>query len=749
MPKEQLGRNTTSAMAVSTGGASSDITSVQNFADAELEKRFIDAAGTDKTEARVKNWDHNAATKLMKTDFGAPGGGEKAKPSVDPKEDKYYAYGQRVNRPGLVQTFGATMLMSVGPAFCGAEWGTILAVSENSRDIMGVDADDLVDSDLFDPATSPFDKSTLDSLRTAFRGNDLSVQAPLIGSICRHKDRPEGYKAYLIAHATSEGIVIDVEALDGNVSSYLQGSLQTHALARAAVARIQQLASSKMQRLCQAMVEETAALTGYDRVMLYKFHPDQHGEVVAECKKEGVPDSWLGLQFPATDIPQANRGILMNMSTRMIANVGAPSAGMVHSPRLHENIILANSQLRGVSGCHTQFLQNMGVQATLVLSIVTRPMVSSNESFYSEDKPSKDGRPAEQAPLWGLLVCHHYVGPHKVNYDHRAAVDFLVKVFAIQLGRICDSEAHAAQQKVSVGQAMLCDALKAMDSSNTLSNSIGSALASALMTKGSGNVMLQIAEATGCAMFLEGKWYTVGDCPEEAHLNSLIKWMKESGNLETGAQFGTICLHGAGFPDAEATRANMAGVLAVDLLTRAAEPTGDAAVTVWMRGEMIQEEIWAGGKNSRPQIMDGSNYMTPRQSFLAQKEIVSLQSSPWACHEVDATQAIQLLLQDAIRLRMEGQITSRILVALNQERLRSMGELSKVASELRAVIDSADVPVVQVDTELKVVNCNLAAENLFASASGEMPDGVPFVNFLNEDDQPKAEVRDKCNDLMF
>ena len=640
--------------------------------------------------------------------------GQPASPSSPGEELR--AYGQRVLRPGQVQAFGAVLLISLGRNKSTGPRGMIQAASSNTKAVLGVDAGDLIDKDLFDRKTAPFDQSTLDALQQVFDSSDPSAQAPIIATLTRCGGSSDD-RAYMIVHTTEEGGVIDIEPMSRSVDTMLQGSLQTHSLAGASVSRIQALSNVSAKQLCQAMAKETAMLTGYDRVMLYEFQPDMHGHVVAEVMTEGVADSMLDLHFPATDIPQANRNIFMKMRSRMIANVGAPSVPVVQSPRLNENIILAGSQLRGVSGCHAQYLQNMGVQATLVLSIVTG---EDHDGELPTPKSGDDhGRPPSRSPLWGLLVCHHYAGPHRVDYDHRSAVEFLAKVFALQLRRIIDSEAHAMKQRVVAAQSAVCSALRCMSDDNSSVNrsTISASLVSALMSKGSGQVMLQVADASGCAMFLEGKWNTVGKCPENSHLDSVVKWMRDSGKMEAGGQFGTICLQDAGFPDAEATRATMAGILAVDL-GRFGDVKDSFGFVIWLRGEMLQEETWAGDKNM-PQARAKGAEMSPRASFKAMKDLVKLQSRRWASCDVDGIEAIQLLLQDTIRLHLEGQITSRILVTLNEERLRNMDELSKVASELRSVISSADVPIARLDAELRIISCNAAAEPLFGSANVE------------------------------
>ena len=145
-----------------------------------------------------------------------------------------------------------------------------------------------------------------------------------------------------------------------------------------------------------------------------------------------------------------------------------------------------------------------------------------------------------------------------------------------------------------------------------------------------------------------------------------------------------------------------------------------------------------GGDKRMPQARAKGAEMSPRASFKAMKELVKLQSRRWASCDVDGVEAIQLLLQDTMRLHIEGQITSRILVTLNQERLRNMDELSKVASELRSVISSADVPIARLDSDLRIISCNTAAEPLFGCANVEE---TMLVGYLQPKCRGFVEVR--------
>jgi hypothetical protein len=316
---------------------------LQSLVDVRLDEQYCASAGTHETAGRANGYGYHVGSQLMGAASqtaaqaaGAPGGADGyGKPAGIPvKPDELRVYAQRVLRPGQVQQFGVVILVSfitpeknggtggstpapdvpgtisAHPAPCSGdagedgspdvtEWCAILAASANSLDVLGVEAETLIDSEFFDPDTSPFEDDTLASLRRAFASNDLEVQAPLVGTM-RHLPR----KAFLILHRTDEGIVIDIEPIDEDVSTILQGSLHTHSLAKSAVSRLQHLAGGSVMQQFQATVEEVQKLTGYDRVMMYKFHPDCHGEVVAEVMSRRVPDSMFGLHFPATDIPQ-------------------------------------------------------------------------------------------------------------------------------------------------------------------------------------------------------------------------------------------------------------------------------------------------------------------------------------------------------------------------------------------------------------------------------------------------------------
>lgn len=130
------------------------------------------------------------------------------------------------------------------------------------------------------------------------------------------------------------------------------------------------------------------SLTGFDRVMIYRFHADDSGEVIAERVRVGV-EPFLGLRYPAEDIPRQARALLIRNPVRLLADVdGPPSLVIPQLGAMHDPLDLSMSTLRAHSAMHIEYLQNMGVAATMTVSLV------------------RDGR------LWGLISCHHMSAWH-------------------------------------------------------------------------------------------------------------------------------------------------------------------------------------------------------------------------------------------------------------------------------------------------------------------------------------------------
>ena len=204
-------------------------------------------------------------------------------------------------------------------------------------------------------------------------------------------------------HRSGTRLVVEMETWGRPRSTLL-----TYQSARGAMARL--AAGRSVDHLVSQLASEVRELTGFDRVMVYRFDPEWNGEVVAEEKRDDL-DPFLGLHYPASDIPAQARALYTLSWTaadrRRPLRPRAPRAARRPGHRRTPRPDL--STLRSVSPIHLEYLANMGVGASMSVSLVV------------------DGE------LWGLVACHHYSGPHRPSQDARAAAEFLGQVASQQI----------------------------------------------------------------------------------------------------------------------------------------------------------------------------------------------------------------------------------------------------------------------------------------------------------------------------
>ena len=182
----------------------------------------------------------------------------------------------------------------------------------------------------------------------------------------------------------------------------------TYQAVRSTVEELNQAATlTEMYEITARAVRD---LTGFDRVMVYRYDEEYNGEVVAECKREDL-NSFLGLHYPSTDIPAQARALYEKSWLRLISDVDYTPAPLVSAidPANGTPLDLTHATLRSVSPIHVEYLQNMGVHASMSISLLRR------------------GR------LWGLIACHHYAGPHLPPFGTRAAAEFLGSTLSLRL----------------------------------------------------------------------------------------------------------------------------------------------------------------------------------------------------------------------------------------------------------------------------------------------------------------------------
>ncbi len=230
-----------------------------------------------------------------------------------------------------------------------------------------------------------------------------------------------------IIHAHDGVVIVEYECREAPSDMVAMFALKAHS----AIERLKRQKS--LASLLQAAVDQIRLITGFDRVMGYQFRHDDSGDVVAEARSDAL-EPYLGRRYPASDIPAQARHLYVSSTLRLISDVGDKAVPMVGRSRAAP-LDMTYCVMRSVSPIHIEYLKNMGVQASMSVSIVVA------------------GR------LWGLIACHH-MQPRRVPYSIRMAADVMAQVLASTVQSIETRERSAlietaAQARTHVMESLL------------------------------------------------------------------------------------------------------------------------------------------------------------------------------------------------------------------------------------------------------------------------------------------------------
>ena len=353
------------------------------------------------------------------------------------------------------------------------------------------------------------------------------------------------------------------------------------------------LADSDLAQLLINTAKEIKNIIGYDRVMIYKFHDDGHGEVIAEEKNMDLKP-WLGLHYPASDIPKQARELYKINLTRLISNVyESPSSILSIVDPAVNPLDLTNVALRAVSPIHIQYLKNMGVESSFSISLI------NNEK------------------LWGLVACHSY-SPRFINYKQRQASKLIGQILssALSFRKNKEDEFRKYGLKLKVDE-LIKQLLR--------DNSLEEALCGHEVT------LLNAAESTGAAFIFNKEIHHLGITPDDAFIHELVEWLHENSEA---SMFYTDRLPQL-FPPAIAQKASASGILACRINRELKE------YLLWFRSEVITTISWAGNPD-KSMIPDKEKTLqiSPRTSFDTWVQAVQMNSFGWKDEDIQS--ALQL-----------------------------------------------------------------------------------------------------------
>ncbi len=433
---------------------------------------------------------------------------------------------------------------------------------------------------------------------------------------------------------------VSVHAADGLVHIEVEpqqrgaGDRSPTVVAQAMIARVAQ--GEDEEAFHERVAEQVRMLTGYDRVMVYRFRHDDSGEVVAEAREPDMP-SYLGLRYPASDIPPQARRLYLHNRIRVIPDARyAPVPVLPDRGAGGQPLDLSQMSLRSVSPVHLEYLANMGVAASMSISIVA------------------GGR------LWGLIACHHREVRH-VPPGVRAAAD-LFGLFVSM--RVAAREQQAATRMEEAARTVR----------DTLALRLSRAVAGHVALPGQLDLLRRTVPSDGVALLQAGHWQTSGRVPPAACIPGLEAWLARAG--QAGAAVPT-CRADAWSADPSATD-GIAGVLALPL------DAGQGEWLLFFRCEEIEDVRWAGRPDQPFVVATDGTRIGPRASFATWHETVRGSSEPWSDADLRVAARLQLVLRDHHHRAAELSAPAtdelrarrgRLEVNEHRSRLRQMSEL--------------------------------------------------------------------------
>lgn len=413
------------------------------------------------------------------------------------------------------------------------------------------------------------------------------------------------------AHITGGLVHIELEP-----QPYRVGERAPTGVAQMMIARV--VAADDPADFYQRTAEQVRLLTGFDRVMVYRFRHDDSGEVIAEsCSADQEP--YLGLRYPATDIPPQARALYLRNRVRVI-----PDASYVPVPILPQRdargapLDLSQHVLRSVASVHLEYLRNMGVAASMSISIIS------------------GGR------LWGLIACHNSV-PKAVPPTVRTAADLFGMFVSMRVAAREQEDTMLRYERAQHVRDAL--ALRLSEASN-----YDAALVEELELLGPS------FDSDGAALWIGGRWHARGRTPAASDPAPLLRWLHDAGRPPVAMTDRAEDWHAP-----ELLADGLAGVLAVNLGAR----------DDWLflfRVEEVEHVRWAGEPHKAMVVTDDGQRIAPRKSFAVWRETVRNRSVGWSDSDALGAQRLHRILREQRRRAQTHARDLQDLDSLHQRR---------------------------------------------------------------------------------
>lgn len=537
---------------------------------------------------------------------------------------------EAIHIPGAILPHGA--MLAVDPATMRIE-----QVAGDTAGLLGADATALAGQTL----SALFTTEQVERLEGLLRDSSLSRPRHLLDPVMRAvTDRPIDASVHL------SGGVLVIEVEDADLAD-------RHVVDP--LACVQQMIdglgdASDLQAYCQLAAEQVRSVAGYDRVMVYRFMPDDSGWVFAEARRDDL-SPFLDLHYPASDIPKQARALYLTSWLRLITEVDYTPAALLPpiNPRSGVALDMSHATLRDVSPIHREYLRNMGVDASMSISIVS------------------------EGQLWGLIACHHYT-PRRLPRHLRAACELFGSIFSLQLESRLRSELLEARL---LSRGALSAIMYALAQEDDYANGLVAQQEQLLGYISAEGLALRVGQSRGGVSIRVNSGITsLGDTPDDEQIGALTDWLTH--RMEDFEGVYVTDRLGEEYPPAKAYAGVASGLLAVSV---SREPRD---FVLWFRPEVVQTVRWGGDPNKPVEVGPNGHRLTPRKSFEAWAETVSGHSTPWSPSENDAAFDLRVSLLEIVLRRIDAAARERQR-AWEQERLLMLELDHRVKNTLASI----------------------------------------------------------------
>ncbi len=447
---------------------------------------------------------------------------------------------------------------------------TIIQVSENIETFTGCKPEDLLKTLISNHITA----NQVDELRKVV-DSKIAPKIPLSLTFSKCDD---AFNLLAIIHPKDSYIIFELERVHNAQEKTFVSIYQQ---VKFAMANIN--AATSTQEVCDTAILSLRNLSGFDHVMMYQFDEDWNGTVIAELK-EDKPESYLGLRFPASDVPKQARDLYFKNPYRLIPTIDYAPVKLypVINPATQSFIDLSDCNLRSVPAVHLEYLKNMHVNASMSTAIIV------------EDK------------LWGLISCHNRT-PNHLSYEQCTQFELLASVVSSKLLSIKNKEKLQAHLNLQNAQSSLMKQVYA--SANFIKGLVDY-----------DTTILHLLNCDGAAIAYGKQLKTVGLTPDVEAIKDLIFWLQ---NYDGSEAFAIENLSDK-YEEAIEFASVASGIIVLPI------HQGNGEFVIGFRPEVIQTVNWGGNPNEAITFEKDNVKYHPRNSFKLWQEVVKNTALPWS-----------------------------------------------------------------------------------------------------------------------